>query len=228
MLFKIRPRELNKGDAERCYNKWLKITDETNSVWACKMLKHKIIKDFNKIPIDKNKKCPVIYLIGEFFVLLDPFSNQNIEKELGEMGCEVQRQIMFSDWLEHVLKPSFLYKKESHRERCVRFAEKYMKRAIGGETIETIGDTVFAAKNGIDGVIHIMPFSCMPEIVSQNILTKVSREEDIPVMTLVLDEQTGKAGYQTRIEAFIDLVKRKKMRQKINNMNKEEEILAKC
>ena len=35
-------------------------------------------------------------------------------------------------------------------------------------------------------------------------------------MTLVLDEQTGKAGYQTRIEAFIDLVKRKKMRQ-INN-----------
>ena len=100
-----------------------------------------------------------------------------------------------------------------------------MKRAIGGETIETIGDTVFAAKNGIDGVIHIMPFSCMPEIVSQNILTKVSREEDIPVMTLVLDEQTGKAGYQTRIEAFIDLVKRKKMKQKINNINKREEVL---
>ena len=70
-----------------------------------------------------------------------------------------------------------------------------------------------------------MPFSCMPEIVSQNILTKVSREEDIPTMTLVLDEQTGKAGYQTRIEAFIDLVKRKKMKQKINNKNKREEVL---
>jgi predicted nucleotide-binding protein (sugar kinase/HSP70/actin superfamily) len=148
--------------------------------------------------------------------LLDPFTNQEIEKTLGDLGVEVQRQIFFSDWLEHVLQPSFLYKKESHRERSVRYAEKYMKRAIGGETIETVGDTVFAAKNGIDGVIHIMPFSCMPEIVSQNILAKVSREEDIPVMTLVLDEQTGKAGYQTRIEAFIDLVKRKKMRQ-INN-----------
>ena len=61
-----------------------------------------------------------------------------------------------------------------------------------------------------------------------DILTKVSREEDIPVMTLVLDEQTGKAGYQTRIEAFIDLVKRKKMRQKISNKNKKEEILTKC
>ena len=213
MLFKIRPRELNKGDAERCYNKWLKITDKTNSVWACKMLKHKIIKDFNKIPIDKNKKCPVIYLIGEFFVLLDPFSNQNIEKELGEMGCEVQRQIMFSDWLEHVLKPSLFYKKESHRERSVRYAKDYMKRAIGGECIETIGDTVYAAKHGVDGVIHISPFSCMPEIVAQNILPKLSKNENIPVLSLILDEQTGRAGYITRIEAFVDLVKRKKMKK---------------
>ena len=49
----------------------------------------------------------------------------------------------------------------------------------------------------------------MPEIVAQNILPKVSKEEDIPVMSLVLDEQTGKAGYITRIEAFIDLIKRK-------------------
>ena len=54
------------------------------------------------------------------------------------------------------------------------------------------------------------------EIVSQNILSKVSKEEDIPVLTLVLDEQTGKAGYITRIEAFIDLIKRKQMKKTKN------------
>ena len=53
----------------------------------------------------------------------------------------------------------------------------------------------------------------MPEIVAQNILPKVSREEDIPILSLVLDEQTGKAGYITRIEAFIDLIKRKRMKK---------------
>jgi predicted nucleotide-binding protein (sugar kinase/HSP70/actin superfamily) len=52
----------------------------------------------------------------------------------------------------------------------------------------------------------------MPEIVAQNILNKVSREEDIPILELVLDEQTGKAGYITRIEAFIDLVQRRKLK----------------
>ena len=216
LMFYIRPREVNKGDAERCYKKWYKIIHDTTSLFGCKKLKKQVIEDFRKIPIDENKMVPKVYLLGEFFVLLDPYTNKEIEKTLGELGVEVERQIFFSDWLEHVLQPSFLYKKESHRERCVRYAEKYMKRAIGGETIETIGDTVYAAQNGIDGVIHIMPFSCMPEIVSQNILTKVSKEEDIPVMTLVLDEQTGKAGYQTRIEAFVDLVKRKKMKNMQN------------
>ena len=191
----------------------MKITDETNSVIGAKRLKKQIIKDFKKIPIDKDKKVPIIYLIGEFFVLLDPYTNQNIEKELGEMGVEVQRQIMFGDWLEHVLKPSLFYRKESHRERSVRYASDYMKRAIGGECIETVGDTVYAAKHGVDGVIHISPFSCMPEIVAQNILPKVGRNEDIPIMSLVLDEQTGKAGYITRIEAFVDLVKRKKLKK---------------
>lgn len=213
MLFKIRPREIHKGDAEKCYEKWLEIIDNTNSVFACRRLKNKIINDFNKIEIDKNKEVPIIYLIGEFFVLLDPFTNQNIEKELGEMGCEVQRQIMFSDWLEHVLKPSLFYHKESHRERSVRYAKDYMKRAIGGECIETIGDVVYAAKHRVDGVIHISPFSCMPEIVAQNILPKVSKNEDIPVLSLVLDEQTGKAGYITRIEAFVDLIKRKRLKK---------------
>jgi len=217
MLLKIRPREINKGEAEALYNKWLQIIDDTNSVWAAKKLKKQVIEDFNKIEIDKNKFVPKIFLIGEFFVLLDPYTNKEIEKTLGEMGVEVQRQIMFGDWLEHVLKPSLFYHKESHRERSVRYAQDYMKRAIGGECIETIGDTVYAAKNGIDGVIHISPFSCIPEIVSQNILNKVKRNEDIPVMSLIFDEQTGRAGYITRLEAFVDLVKRKKLKSKDNN-----------
>lgn len=213
LLFYTRPREITKGDAEKCYKKWYQIISDTNSVMGCKKLKKQIIEDFAKIPIDKERIVPQVYLLGEFFVLLDPYTNQDIEKTLGDLGVEVQRQIFFSDWLEHVLQPSLFYKKESHRERCVRFAKDYMKRAIGGECIETVGDTVFAARNGVDGIIHVLPFSCMPEIVAQNILPKVSKKENIPVLELVLDEQTGKTGNITRIEAFVDLIKRKKLRK---------------
>ncbi len=218
LTFKTRPRELKKGDAQNCYMKCLDMIDKENSLFKVWFLRSKITNEFGKIPVNKEKKVPLVYLLGEFFVLLDPYTNHYIEKELGEMGVEVQRQIWFGDWLCHVLYPSFLYKKEPHRKRCVRYAKKYMKRAIGGESIETIGDTVYAAQNNADGVIHLMPFSCMPEIVSQNILPKVSREENIPVLSLVLDEQTGKAGYITRLEAFIDLVRRKKIKEENINV----------
>ena len=53
----------------------------------------------------------------------------------------------------------------------------------------------------------------MPEIVAKSILKTVSKDLDFPIMTLVVDEMTGEAGYMTRIEAYVDLIK--KRREKI-------------
>lgn len=50
--------------------------------------------------------------------------------------------------------------------------------------------------------------ACMPEIISRSILPQVSRDHDMPVLSLVLDEHTGEAGIQTRLEAFVDLLER--------------------
>ena len=53
-----------------------------------------------------------------------------------------------------------------------------------------------------------MPFTCMPELVAQTILAKVSRDYSIPVLTLIFDEHTSPGGVQTRLEAFVDLINR--------------------
>ena len=93
-------------------------------------------------------------------------------------------------------------------------AKPYLMRDIGGDALECISDVVFADKKGKDGIIHISPFTCMPEIMSQNIFPTMRAEHDIPLLALIMDEQTGKAGYVTRLEAFVDLMRRKKMKQK--------------
>ena len=36
---------------------------------------------------------------------------------------------------------------------------------------------------------------------------------EIPILTLIMDEQTGKAGYITRLEAFTDLMRRRKRKK---------------
>jgi predicted nucleotide-binding protein (sugar kinase/HSP70/actin superfamily) len=56
-----------------------------------------------------------------------------------------------------------------------------------------------------------VPFTCIPEIVARSILPRVSRDLGIPVMSLILDEQTGLAGVLTRLEAFVDLLARRRM-----------------
>lgn len=223
-LFYIRPRELQQGSAQKVYTKARRLLDEANTVKKLKTVMKNAMKEFGEIEIDKKKDVPIIYLIGEFFVLLDPYTNMDIEKELGTMGVEVQRQIMFSDWIEHVLKPGIFYTKESHRKRALRCAKDFITRPIGGECVESIGDAVLAARSDIDGVIHLSPFICIPEIVAQNILTQVSKQEDIPIISLTYDEMTGKAGITTRLEAFVDLVKRK--RRKEQNLLKKEDFSA--
>jgi len=48
--------------------------------------------------------------------------------------------------------------------------------------------------------------TCMPEIVSRAILPQVEKDYGIPILYLIVDEQTGEAGFQTRLEAFVDYI----------------------
>lgn len=218
-LFYLRPREYVKGQAERAYLRGRRAIDNTQSIRTVKKEVQNCLNEMSKIEIDKQKNVLKVHITGEFYVLLDPFTNMEIEKELGNLGCEVDRQVMLSDWTNNAVLPKFLYSKMSHRDRSVYYAADYMFRSIGGDCIESIGDAVFASRKKIDGVVHIGPFNCTPEIVSQSILPHVSKNENIPVISLVMDEHTGKAGMITRLEAFVDLISRRQ--NKLRPANKE-------
>ncbi len=209
-LFYTRPREIDSGKAEKTYLLGRDAIDEAETTQEVRDIVINTMNKYASIEINNSKEILKVYFTGEFFVLLDPFTNMEIEKELGLLGVEVDRQIMLSDWTNQTLIPKWLKKVETHRERAVRTAKKYLTRSVGGECIESIGDTVYAAQNNIDGVIHAGPFNCIPEIVSQCILPNISQKENIPVISLLMDEHTGKAGMITRIEAFVDLIRRQK------------------
>ncbi len=71
--------------------------------------------------------------------------------------------------------------------------------------MESVGEKV-RRTGDYDGIIHLAPLTCMPEVIAQNIMPFT--RENIPVLTLVCDELMGKAGVLTRVEAFVDLFKR--------------------
>ena len=205
-----RAREVKFGDAEKNYKKALKMIDKAGSTAELKKAYDLALKEIEKTEIDENREVLHVDLTGEIFLVNDEFSNQNIERELGRMGVQTRRSLTVGSFLKDAIIPKAFQNKETHLQRAERMAKPYLMRDIGGDALVCVSDVVFADKKGKDGIIHISPFTCMPEIMSQNIFPTMRGEHDIPILTLIMDEQTGKAGYITRLEAFVDLMRRKK------------------
>ena len=211
----LRAREIHQGNAEKAFNKALKIVDEEDSFWKLRKAKKKAFAEMDKVKIDKNKEVLNVDITGEIFLVCDPFSNQNIEKELGAMGVQVRKSLTVSSFLKDAIIPKMFRKGETHLQRANRLAKPYLMRDIGGDALECVSDVAYANERGIDGIIHISPFTCMPEIMSQNIFPAMRENCEIPILPLIMDEQTGKAGYLTRLEAFVDLMKRRKRKKNL-------------
>ncbi len=211
-----RAREVKKGDSEKAFNKAIKLIRQTdNAKDLAKALKQGL-KEISSVEIDKNRDILHVDLTGEIYIVNDEFSNQNMERELGAMGVQVRRSLTVSSFLKDAIIPKMFKKGETHLERAYRLAKPYLMRDIGGDALECISDVLYAKERNVDGLIHVSPFTCMPEIMSQNIFPKMREDINLPILSLIMDEQTGRAGYITRLEAFVDLMRRKKMKAKID------------
>jgi len=202
---KVRPIERVKGTANKIFAQAVKATDEADDYQTLKRVQTGYLEQLSQVERDESAEPLVVGIIGEFYVLLEPFSNLDVEKELGRLGVEVRRSIFTSEWTKFSLFLNPLGVNE--KDRLHKAALPYLKRDIGGEGWESVGEKVLHAKD-YDGLIHLAPFTCMPEIVAQNIMP--STKENIPVLTILCDEQLGKPGMLTRLEAFVDLLKHRR------------------
>lgn len=205
-LHHLRPLALDPKEPTAVFEQGLKWIKEARTISEIHEAKEAAFAEYDKIETDSERRPLKIGLIGEIYVVLEPFANHDIERILGEMGVYVHRSIFLMNWT----RDNTLI----NREGDVRSAAiPYLNQLIGGHGQNSVGETVRYAKSGFDGVIQLAPFTCIPEIVAKSIMPVVSMEKGIPVMTLFLDEQTGRAGIETRLEAFIDLLRQRRLQQ---------------
>ncbi|EAX47417.1 conserved hypothetical protein [Thermosinus carboxydivorans Nor1] len=163
--------------------------------------------------VGESAKQPVrIGLVGEFYVLLEPYVNHAIEDVLIKQGIEVKRFVYTGDWvfLNTMLQALGLHNEET---AYLNKARPYLNYHVGGEGLRTVGGALWCAKNGYDGIIHIYPFGCMPEVVAEYALKNIARDYELPLLTISLDEHASDVGVITRLEAFVDCIKRKKQKR---------------
>ena len=173
-----------------------------------KEARRELFTDLDALPLRPEAEPLRVGILGEFIMAMDPFYNFDLEAELGRRGVEVKRFSWVTSWAKVWLFLAAVG--QSHDKAVRRAAAPYLTRDVSGEGMQTIGETVLMAQDGFDGIVHLQPFTCLPEIVAQNILPNVMRDHDIPVLEMIVDEQTGKMGLLTRLEAFVDLMSRRR------------------
>jgi predicted nucleotide-binding protein (sugar kinase/HSP70/actin superfamily) len=82
---------------------------------------------------------------------------------------------------------------------------------------EVVGAGDYYLNNGVDGVIGIMAFGCGPDSMMMDVVRrKATQLRTTPFMCLTLDEHTAESGLVTRLEAFLDMVHRKKRQREMS------------
>lgn len=78
--------------------------------------------------------------------------------------------------------------------------------------------------NKIDGIITVNAFGCGPDSIMVERIQRYARKFNKPCLNLSIDEHTGEAGFVTRIEAFTDMLFRKKRANIINKIDIKETV----
>lgn len=203
----LRPYAIDKENCNKLMTMSLDMIEKAQNIVSLRNAKIKIKNMGRQIEIDKNKKVIPVMVVGDLFRILEPEANQHVFKKLGEYDVLPYRSFYMSQHLRNAgnIGP---WGKRSFKYRY-KFAEPYIEKKMAFGTLEAVGDTVKALKEKkIKGIIHLYNFTCMPEIINSVIFKKIAKDFNVPLLSLISGEHELVAHQETRIEAFVDLLKK--------------------
>lgn len=164
---------------------------------------HRRVRDaLDSVPLEK--KDPVrVAVIGEYYTVMDEFSNLNVEQKMADMGVEVHRWMNFTHRNIH-------YPGEKNLNVRIR---DLCEHEMGPTSTANIWYARECAERGYDGIIHVKSAACTPEIDIMPVLQRIGADYRIPILYLTFDVQTSDTGLQTRLEAFCDMLSMRKRAQ---------------
>ncbi len=150
----------------------------------------------------QNKEFPIsIALISHGYNIFDERASMKIFDKLESMDVKVYSSLQLSnEQMDDGIK--------ALREDMYWANEREMTGAAGHYLKDT----------KIDGIITLTAFGCGPDSLMIERITRKARRFNKPLLNLTIDEQTGEAGFITRLEAFVDMLFRKKRANIINKI----------
>lgn len=188
--------EIEKGKFKKVQNSFFEEIKSIKGYFNLYRIYKKYMKKLKAIKTNKPKNPIKIMLIGELYTLMESYSNLNIEQKLLDRGIEITRytNVYF-----------LLFKKKFYVRKFLK-KSKNIKYTMGADAASNICHTEYACNNDYDGIIHIKSSFCTPEIGAIPIINKICLENNMPVLFMSYDVMNSEVGFETRIEAFIDML----------------------
>ncbi len=152
---------------------------------------------------NSNKEYPIsIALVSHGYNIYDDRASMKIIDKLESMDVKVYTALQLSQ--------------EQTMEGINTLGER-MYWANEAEMTGTAGH--YLKDNKIDGIIALNAFGCGPDSLMVERIVRKAKQFNKPIINLTIDEQTGEAGFVTRLEAFVDMLFRKKRANIINKID---------
>jgi len=140
------------------------------------------------------------------------FCRGQAAKRHRKIGSLVNNRIQnfIQHWLERFLagplEARFGKLAEGPIEHVIDLARPYLHFSFEGEAVLSIGKMVEYYRQGMGGVVNVMPFSCMPSTIVSGQTRRISADcGDMPILNVSFDGQED-ATLTTRLEAFVEQV----------------------
>ena len=164
-----------------------------------------LIKEYEILPSDilsnnfsfdlnlKRYRKPKILVLGHPYLIYDEFINMNLIKKLRAYNFNIITEDNIAD---RVTSDALI---KAKIDMYWTFGRKIL-----GSMLYCINSNI------ITGIVYISSFTCgLDSVITEILERRTRRESKIPYMLITIDEHTGEAGINTRIEAFADMVLRR-------------------
>ncbi|SKC81685.1 acyl-CoA dehydratase activase-related protein [Maledivibacter halophilus] len=148
-----------------------------------------------------------VVLLGHPYNIYDSYSSMNIVEKLRKYNLSVVTcDTLDEDVINHKAK-------ELNKKMFWSFGRKIL-----GTALYSIDD------EEVCGIIYLSSFGCgLDSVIADVAERRIRRNSKKPFTMLTIDEHTGEAGLDTRIEAFVDMIKWRKKNE--NNFSPHREYI---
>ncbi len=172
---------------------------KAQSTFNRNLLKGELLSDIlegGKAPNQDNWSGLRVGLAGHPYNIFDSYVSLNLIKKLKEKEVKIVTG-------------------ESVPHRRIEKETKHLpKKLFWTYEKEVVGSILYWLKEKVvDGIVYLLSFACGPDSLIQVLIEDESKKFGMPLMPLTIDEHSGEAGLVTRLEAFLDMLARRKRRK---------------